>query len=127
MAASGLGWGTSSDGGASFAYTVGSDPVGFAPEFVSLPDGRLRLLYNSKVQGAPVDAWISSDGGESWAWEAEAVTPCLAEALSLVPLADGGYRAYYHYWMHGLSGTDFGDAPDTAASDPCDEVEDPRG
>lgn len=127
MAASGVGWGTSTDGGASFAYTVGADPVGFAPEFVSLPDGRLRLLYNSKVQGAPVDALISSDGGESWSWEAEAVTPCLAEALSLVPLADGGYRAYYHYWMHGLSGTDFGDAPDTAVSDPCDEVEDPRG
>lgn len=128
MASSGVDWGSSTDGGASFSFGAVGDPDGFAPEFVRLEDGRLRLLYNSKDLGSSVNSWISEDDGATWTEEGEAISICLAEALSLVPRPGGGWRVYYHYWRDGLSGSDIGDhAGETGYPDPCDEVEDPRG
>lgn len=127
MVSTGLDWSTSADDGASFDFDEIDDPGGFAPELVALPDGRLRLLYNSKVVGGAVDSLISEDEGLSWTNEGERVSMCLVEALSLVALPEGGWRAYYHYWQNGWSGSDFGEnAGDPDYPDPCDEVEDPR-
>lgn len=127
MAASGVDWGASTDGGTTFSFGAVGEPSGFAPEFVRLEDGRLRMLYNSKDLGSAIESWISEDGGATWTAEGEAVSICLAEALSVIEKPEGGYRIYYHYWRDGLSGSDIGDhAGETGYPDPCDEVEDPR-
>ena len=127
MVSTGLDFGTSTDGGASFAFTDADDPPGFAPEWVTLPDGRQQVLYNSLELTSPLDAMITADQGATWTYDKALVEGCLVEALSLLPKPEGGFFVYYHYWQDGLSGSDFGDhAADTAWVDPCDAVEDPR-
>ncbi len=127
LVSTGLDWGTSWDGGESFDFNPLDEPAGFAPELVPLPDGSLRLVYNSKVVGGAIDALISEDDGYSWTNEGELISMCLVEAMSFVEKPEGGFRVYYHYWQHGWSGSDFGEsAGDPDYPDPCDEVDDPR-
>lgn len=128
LVSTGLDWGTSIDRGLTFTFDDMNDPPGFAPELVPLPDGTLRLVYNTKVLGGAIDSLVSSDEGLSWSYDGELVSMCLVEALSYVEQPSGGFRVYYHYWQNGWSGSDFGDhAGDPDYPDPCDEVEDPRG
>jgi len=127
MVSTGLDYATSTDGGATFAFRKAGDPSGFAPEAVALPGGSVRVLYNSMRLTGPVDAMVTADGGATWTPEVGLVPGCQVEAMSLLPRPEGGFLAYYHYWKHGLSGSDFGEhAGDPAFPDPCDEAEDPR-
>ncbi len=117
MVSSGLKWSASKNGGQGFRTERDEAPPGFAPELVELPDGRLRLLFNAKRMGGPVEAWVSSDGGDTWVPEGERIGPREAEALSLEPLPGGGWSAWFHAWREGYSG----DRPATAA----DQEDDP--
>lgn len=104
MVSSGLQWWTSNDGGQRFRPGDGPALEGFAPELVSLPDGRLRLLYNTKELGGPLHARISSDGGATWQDEGQVLPPRQAEAVSVLARSTGDHRIFFHDWKAGYSG-----------------------
>ncbi len=109
MASTGIDWSQSEDGGVSFTFNRRGEPWGFAPEFLRLPDGRLRMFYNSKRPGGALESWISGDDGESWSSEGMRVGPRKVEAVSLAQAPDGvGWLVYYHYWREGISGDTWG-------------------
>lgn len=127
LVGTGLSWARSSDGGAVFG--VEDAPIvigGFAPELVEGEES-LELYFNSMEVGGALGWTESPDGGLSWAEPREVVGPCLVEAPSFIADELGQTWAFYHYYTNGRSGSDFGEhAGDSAYSDPCDEVEDPR-
>jgi hypothetical protein len=110
MVSTGLDRSISQDGGRSFAFQGDFGVPGFAPAFVALPGGRLRLYYNAKERGGPLRSMISEDRGRSWVGEpGDRVPPYQLEAPSFVPRPEGGWWVYYHYWRDGLSGDSWRD------------------
>lgn len=104
VVSTGADWSYSTDGGQTFTFYELTDPFGFAPNFFELPDGRLRLYYNSRVKGGALESWISSDGGDTWEEEGERVPVRTVEAVTFCEVDEGGYYMYYHYWEDGYSG-----------------------
>lgn len=113
MAATGIDWATSEDGGETWTFEYAQDPFGFAPEFEQLDDGRVRLYYNSKVEGGAEESAVSTDGGETFTYEREVVPPNTVEAISLLPApaSVGGYYLYYHFWQSPYNGDYWGEHP----------------
>lgn len=108
MASTGIDWSASADGGQTFAFTASEEPFGFAPEFFLLPDGGLRMFYNSRTSGGALMSMLSYDGGQHWTDEGERVGVQQVEAVSLAPAPQGGWLVYYHYWQEGYSGDYWG-------------------
>lgn len=105
MLSTGLDRSVSTDGGRSFRFEGSFGVDGFAPTFVDLPDGRVRLYYNAKERGGPLRSMISADQARTWAAEpGDRAPPYTLEAPSLLPRAEGGWWIYAHYWREGLSG-----------------------
>jgi len=105
MVSTGLDRSVLTDGGKRFEFQGSFGADGFAPAFLELPDGRLRLYYNAKEQGGPLRSMISTDRGRTWTSEpGDRVAPYLLEAPSFLPREEGGWWVYYHYWRDGLSG-----------------------
>ncbi len=109
MASTGIDWSSSDDGGQTYTFSDSEDPFGFAPEFFVLPDGRLRMFYNSRVSGGALMSMLSPDGGMSWTDEGQRIGVQQVEAVTLAPAPAGGWLVYYHYWQEGYSGDYWGD------------------
>lgn len=110
MVSTGLDRSTSTDGGRTFTFEgVFGTPAegdrgvpGFAPAFLELPDGRVRLFYNSKDRGGALRSMVSTDRGRTWVHEpGDRVPPYTLEAPSFLPAPQGGWWVYYHYWAPG--------------------------
>jgi len=71
---------------------------GGVPELAVLPDGRVRLYYNS---GGGIGSYLSSDSGKTWQAESglriekPAADDKIVADPSLLPLPDGSYALYY--------------------------------
>jgi hypothetical protein len=105
MVSTGLDRSTSTDGGRTFSFHGEMGVPGFAPAFLELPDGRLRLFYNAKESGGPLRSMVSEDRGRSWRPEpGDRVAAYTLEAPSFLARPEGGWWVYYHYWRDGLSG-----------------------
>jgi hypothetical protein len=104
MVSTGLDRSVSTDGGRTFTFEGDFGVPGFAPAFVDLPDGTLRLFYNSKQRGGPLRSMRSYDRGRSWEHEpGDRVPPYTLEAPSFLPAEGGGWWVYYHYWVDGIT------------------------
>ncbi len=110
LACTGMDWGYSTDGGATFAFEELDDPPGFAPKFLRLPDGAWKLFFNSAAHGGPIDVWLSRDDGATWTPDGIAIEAWTVEALSFWPDPSGGWFVYYHYWQDGYSGDTWADS-----------------
>lgn len=105
MVSTGLDRSVSTDGGRTFRFEGDFGVPGFAPAFVDLPDGRLRLFYNAKERGGPLRSMVSHDRGRSWSPEpGDRVPPYTLEAPSFLADPEGGWSVWFHYWRDGLSG-----------------------
>lgn len=87
----GLDGGTSTDGGRTFTLDGAGPDKGFGPELTALPDGRLRLFYNGRAEGAPLLSQISADGGVSWAREPGTRAAMGLSAVSVLPTPGGAW------------------------------------
>lgn len=95
----------STDGGATFTAAGDWMAAGFAAEFHALGDGRVRLLYNSRTQGAALLSLLSPDDGRTWTYETGERAPAWTlEAPSITASPQGGFDVWYHYWQDGWSG-----------------------
>lgn len=104
MISTGLDRSISTDGGRTFTFQGSFGVPGFAPAFLALPDGRLRLFYNTKDRGGALRSMISADRGRTWAREGgDRVSSYTVEAPSFTPAPQGGWWMYYHYWQAGYS------------------------
>lgn len=117
LASTGLDWGHSTDGGATFDFEEMDNPAGFAPKFLRLADGAWKMFFNSAAHGGPIDVWLSRDDGETWTPDGVAIDPWTVEALSFWQDPAGGWFVYYHYWQDGYSGDSWGDADEDSGLD----------
>jgi hypothetical protein len=105
MVSTGLDISRSSDGGRTFSFQGDFGVPGFAPAFLALPDGRVRLFYNSKDKGGPLRSMISADRGRTWEHEpGDRVPAYRLEAPAFLARPEGGWWVFYHYWQEGYSG-----------------------
>jgi hypothetical protein len=110
MFSTGLQRWASSDGGRTFDFQGDVGIPGFAPAFLDLPDGRVRLFYNSKDKGGPLRSLVSSDRGRTWERESGDRAPAFRiEAPSFLARSGGGWWVFYHYWQEGYSGDSWKD------------------
>lgn len=92
---------TSDAEGLPFQFNGQWGPPGFAPDFVLLPDGGVRLFYNDMAAFAPLRSIVSTDGVD-WREEAGTRLPeSYAEAVSVTQAPGGGWLLYYHTFREG--------------------------
>lgn len=97
----GLDWATSEDGGWTWEFENRNDPEGFGPEFVTLPTGGYRLIFNNIITNAPLVSQFSADG-EEWVTETMDMLPDqYGEAPSLTQDDDGLWLMYTHDYIEG--------------------------
>lgn len=97
----GLDWATSEDGGWTWEFENRNDPMGFGPEFVVVPGGGYRLVYNNIITNAPLVSMFSTDG-EEWIPEATDMLPdAYGEAPSFTQDDDGLWLMYTHDYIEG--------------------------
>ncbi len=97
MMSYGLDRSTSTDGGASFEYHGGHEIFGFAPDFLDIEGGPLRMYVNSRVHGAPIISFTLDADGETWDPDPEERLPNFTgEAPTVAPAPNDGWLMYYH-------------------------------
>lgn len=119
MASTGIGWARSTDGGLTFVYGEEGDPYGYAPEFLEMPDGELRMYYNSKDLGGEFYMIASDDQGETWdAKPTSILPPCTFEGPAFADTPTGeGYEMAWSYYLEEVQ--DIYPPRDANLPDPC--------
>lgn len=108
MISTGLDRSVSVDGGRTFTFDGDFGTPGFAPAFLDLPDGSVRLFYNTKDRGGALRSMLSTDRGRTFRKEPGNRVPSYTlEAPAFQADPAGGWWVYYHYWVEGMSPNQF--------------------